>query len=230
MIRFSVLASGIAVLALAACGGKSETPVAGQQPAATQPAPVAQVPEDDFVPADAQARAEAVVGAEFNKDKTTRLQMNITTLVGHTSALEGFSTALAAREDKIEDRLSRLNAKVSGTDVVIQLPGSILFDFDSAAIRPDAERALDDVRQVIASYAGRPVRVEGHTDSVASDEYNLRLSQERASSVANWLIARGVERSRLTPLGAGEAKPVAGNDTAEGRQKNRRVEIVISTK
>jgi outer membrane protein OmpA-like peptidoglycan-associated protein len=216
-----------------ACGQGAETPAVTNDAAAAQAAQAAAVPaatEEDFVPADAQQRAEAVLNAGFNRDKTTKLQMNITTLVGRTSSLEGFSTGLTAREEKIEDRLSRLNAKVTGTEVIIQLPGSILFDFDSAAIRPDAERALEDVRQVIASYAARPVKIEGHTDSVASDDYNVRLSQARASSVAKWLTDHGVEKSRLTATGAGESRPVASNDTSEGRQKNRRVEIVIATK
>jgi outer membrane protein OmpA-like peptidoglycan-associated protein len=119
---------------------------------------------------------------------------------------------------------------VTETEVLIQLPGSILFDFDSANIRPDAHRALTDVSQVIKSYASRPARVEGHTDSVASDEYNQSLSERRARSVADWLAANGVERSRLVAAGHGEKKPVATNDTAAGRQRNRRVEVVIAKK
>lgn len=212
-----------------ACGGRPETPAANAPQAASRAA----VPEpagDDFVPPDAQARAEEVLNAAFNRDKTTRLQMRMTTLVARTSALEGFSTAIAPRQDSIEDRLSRLNARVTETEVVVQLPGAILFDFDSAAIRPDAERALHDVQQVIAAFSGRPVRVEGHTDSVAGDDYNLKLSQARAASVAKWLAANGVEPARISAAGLGESKPAASNDTSEGRQKNRRVEIIIARK
>jgi OmpA-OmpF porin, OOP family len=110
---------------------------------------------------------------------------------------------------------------------VIRLPGSILFDFDSANIRPDANRALNDVAQVIKAYDSRSVRVEGHTDSVASDDYNQSLSQRRAGSVAEWFAKDGIERARLAVVGYGEQKPVAGNDTAAGRQLNRRVEVVI---
>jgi outer membrane protein OmpA-like peptidoglycan-associated protein len=71
------------------------------------------------------------------------------------------------------------------------------------------------------------VRIEGHTDSVASDDYNQKLSERRAASVRAWLAAKGVEGGRLTPRGFGEAKPVADNGTAEGRQRNRRVEVII---
>jgi outer membrane protein OmpA-like peptidoglycan-associated protein len=185
---------------------------------------------NDPEPPEAQARAEAVVNADFNRDKTTKLTMNMTSIVGQTSALEGFASQLAARDDKIEDRLARLAARVTDTEVVIPLPGAILFDFDSSAIRPDADRALNDVAQVIHAYAGRPVRIEGHTDSIASDEYNDSLSKRRAQSVMDWLAAHGIERTRLTSAGFGEKKPVASNDDAAGRQKNRRVEVVIAKK
>jgi len=185
----------------------------------------------DPEPPDAQARAEAVVNADFNRNKRTALQMNITTLaIDKTTSLAGAATNLAARDDKIEDKLARLQAKVTETEVTIQLPGSILFDFDSAKIRPDAERTLTEVSQVINAYAGRPVRVDGHTDSIASDEYNQKLSEQRARSVTAWLSSHGVEAPRLQPNGLGETKPVATNDTSEGRQLNRRVEIVIAKK
>ena len=227
---------------LAACGGSSEGPApqsaapppsVGAAPASTassRTGGTAGEAVENPEPPDAQARAEAVVGADFNRNKTTRLAMKITTLVGRTSALTGFATSVAPKSDTIEDQLARLGAKVTETEVVIQLPGSILFDFDSANIRPDAHRALTDVTQVIKAYANRPARVEGHTDSVASDEYNQSLSERRAKSVADWLAANGVERSRLAASGYGEKKPVATNDTPAGRQLNRRVEVVIAKK
>jgi OOP family OmpA-OmpF porin len=71
--------------------------------------------------------------------------------------------------------------------------------------------------------------VGGHTDSIGSDEYNLRLSQRRAEAVAAWLAAHGIAAARLTAKGFGESKPVADNRTAEGRQRNRRIEIVVGT-
>ena len=195
------------------------------------PAPTATDALPDPEPPDAQRRAEAVVNADFNRNKRTALQMNITTLtMGRTTSLSGAATDLGAREDKIEDKLARLQAKVTETEVTIQLPGSILFDFDSAKIRPDAERTLTEVSQVINAYAGRPVRVDGHTDSIASDDYNQKLSEQRARSVTAWLSSNGVESGRLQPNGLGETKPVASNETSDGRQLNRRVEIVIAKK
>jgi outer membrane protein OmpA-like peptidoglycan-associated protein len=195
---------------------------------ASTPAPA--LDADDPEPPDAQTRAEAVVNAEFNANKTTRLVMNITTVISQTSSLTGFGTKLAAVAEGIDARLTRLGATVTEKEVVIRLPGAILFDFDSANLRPDAERALTDVAQVILSYPKRPVRVEGHTDSIASDAYNQTLSEKRAASVVDWLAAHGVERSLLTGSGLGETRPVAGNDSAQGRQLNRRVEVVITRK
>ena len=215
-----------------ACG-KTEnvqpTP-APQAVAESSTAPAAVAVGEDPEPPDAQAKAEAVVAASFNTDKTTMLQSSITTIVDRTSRISGFATELASKEEKIEDKLGRLAARVTETEITIQLPGAILFDFDSAQIRPDAERTLNDVKSVIASYAGRPVRVEGHTDSIASDEYNKKLSEQRAKSVTSWFAAHGVEAARLSAAGLGEAKPVASNDNAAGRQQNRRVEIVIAKK
>ena len=221
----------LAAALIVACA-KSEEPAtetAVAAPPAAAPA-VATSTLDDPEPPDAQARAEAVVNAPFNANKTTKLVMSMTPIVGHTSELQGFATGLANREDKIEDRLARLGAKVTETEVVIQLPGAILFDFDSAAIRADAERALSDVAEVVRAYAKRPVRVEGHTDSIADDDYNQKLSERRAAAVADWLGGHGVERVRVATAGFGEKRPVATNDTSDGRQRNRRVEVVIAKK
>ena len=218
----------IGALALA-CGAK-------EKPAAeTAPAPIPRAIADtttlpDPEPPDAQARAEAVVNAEFNRDKSKRLAMTIKPLIFRTSEVQGLASQLATRENNIDDTLARLAAKVTETEVVIRLPGAILFDFDSADIRADAERALSDVAQVIESYKDRPVRVEGHTDSIASDDYNQSLSERRATSVVEWLSGHGIARPRLTAAGHGETKPVATNDTAAGRQLNRRVEVVIARK
>lgn len=79
----------------------------------------------------------------------------------------------------------------------------------------------------MSAYRERPVRVEGHTDSIASEAYNQTLSERRAEAVADWLAAHGVDRQRLRTVGWGESRPVATNDTPSGRQQNRRVEVII---
>jgi outer membrane protein OmpA-like peptidoglycan-associated protein len=185
------------------------------------------VPWSDPEPPGAQEIAEQVASAPWNQDKVTQLTMSITTLVDTKTGLQGFRTAVAAAATTLDERLTRLGAEVTGTEVTIRLPGSVLFDFDSAQIRPDAERTLAEVAEVIKGYAKRPVRIEGHTDSVASDDYNQKLSERRAASVRAGLAGKDVEGARLTPRGLGETRPVADNGTAEGRQRNRRVEVII---
>lgn len=204
-------------------GSAAAAPPAPHPAAAPSAAPPLPAPE----PAGSQALAEGLVGTPLNRDKTTRLVMSITTLVDRTTGLAGFRRTVAGAGVPLAERLSRLGATESGTEVTLRLPGSVLFDFDSAAIRPDAERTLADVVEVLQAYAGRPVRIEGHTDSIASEAYNQKLSERRAAAVRDWLVAHGVAAGRLKSVGYGESKPLADNGTAAGRQRNRRVEVVI---
>jgi outer membrane protein OmpA-like peptidoglycan-associated protein len=104
----------------------------------------------------------------------------------------------------------------------------VLFDTGQATLKPGADRALDRLAQFLKDSSGTRVVIEGHTDSVGSDDYNLALSERRAQSVAAALSARGVPADRIDSKGLGKAYPVASNDTQAGRQQNRRVEIVFS--
>jgi len=182
----------------------------------------------DPEPPGAQAIAEQNVGAPWNANKATRLVMSMTTLKWDTTTgLVGRSTGLAAATTTLDERLSKLNAQTTQTEITIRLPGSVLFDFDSDRIRPDAERTLSEVAEVLKAYEQRPMRIEGHTDSVASDDYNLKLSERRAQSVQAWLASRGGVKAAFATKGWGESKPAATNDTPAGRQQNRRVEVII---
>ena len=182
----------------------------------------------DPEPPGAQAIAEQNVGAPWNANKVTHLVMSMTTLKWDTTTgLVGRSTGLAAATTTLDERLSKLNAQTTQTEITIRLPGSVLFDFDSDRIRPDAERTLTEVAEVLKAYAQRPMRIEGHTDSIASDDYNQKLSERRARSVQAWLASRGGVKAAFATRGWGESKPAATNDTAAGRQQNRRVEVII---
>ncbi|MGE0595649.1 MAG: OmpA family protein [Hyphomonadaceae bacterium] len=101
----------------------------------------------------------------------------------------------------------------------------ILFDFNEATIKPESEAALRQLLAALNANAGMNVTIEGHTDSVGEDAYNLALSERRAQSVVAWLTQNGVEAARMSAAGRGEAVPVANNDTADGRALNRRVEV-----
>ena len=134
----------------------------------------------------------------------------------------------------IEVVLKDLNAKVSDTEIKIEMSGDVLFDFDKASIRKKAEPTLRDIARVIDKYHTKNVLIEGHTDAKGSDRYNLKLSKLRAQSVKNWLAKNAnVDKRIIQAKGWGEAKPIAdntnkdGSDNPEGREKNRRVEITI---
>lgn len=101
----------------------------------------------------------------------------------------------------------------------------ILFDFDSATLKAQSEPVLQQLRAALQANPQMRVAIEGHTDNVGEDAYNLSLSQRRAQSVVTWLTEHGVAAGRLTPEGKGEAEPVASNDAADGRALNRRVEV-----
>jgi OOP family OmpA-OmpF porin len=99
------------------------------------------------------------------------------------------------------------------------------FDFDEATIRPDAADTLAEAARILREASEVRVSVDGHTDSRGTDQYNERLSERRAQAVQDYLVRLGVGGSRLVPQGLGESRPVATNETEEGRAQNRRVEL-----
>jgi outer membrane protein OmpA-like peptidoglycan-associated protein len=123
-----------------------------------------------------------------------------------------------------------------GRGLRITLDADVLFDFDRAELRRDAGPRLQRLMEEVSARIPRPAfRVEGHTDWVGSDAYNLRLSARRAESVRNWLVqSGGVPRPAISTVGYGESRPVApnstpdGRDDPEGRQRNRRVELLVT--
>jgi OOP family OmpA-OmpF porin len=107
--------------------------------------------------------------------------------------------------------------------VVIQ--ADALFDFDKSVLRPDGRKSIDDALAKIKGTDLEMVIATGHTDSVGTPQYNQRLSERRAAAVKDYLVSKGIPASKVTTIGKGESQPVATNKTAEGRQKNRRVDI-----
>jgi len=104
---------------------------------------------------------------------------------------------------------------------------SVNFDFDKATLRPDAYPVLDAAVETLKQEGPMSVIVEGHTDSIGSEQYNMRLSRRRAETVRNYLVKQGIAASRITAVGLGESKPVASNATPDGRAQNRRVELRV---
>ena len=114
-----------------------------------------------------------------------------------------------------------------GDDVVLNMPGNVTFDVNRSDLRPSFHSVLDSVGLVLKEYDQTLIDVTGHTDSTGSVEYNMSLSERRASAVETYLTAAGVEPVRIYTMGVGPHYPVADNGTVNGRQMNRRVELVL---
>lgn len=128
---------------------------------------------------------------------------------------------------ELQAQIKLLNAKQSERGWVVTL-GDVLFDTGKANLKAANSQHLGDLAQFLTKYPLRGAIIEGHTDSVGAVDYNQRLSQQRADSVRDFLLGRGIQSSRMSSSGKGEQLPIAGNDSAGGRQQNRRVEVIIT--
>lgn len=179
------------------------------------------------------AGAGAVVGGVIGKATGSTARGAI---IG--AAVGGTAGAIIGRQlDQQAEELEREleNARVETVQdeegntagIRITFDSAILFDFDSAALRPAAQRDVGDLAASLQRHGHIDALVVGHTDSTGPAEYNQRLSERRAESVAMYMAQRGVAPGRMLVSGMGETQPVASNATAEGRQLNRRVEIAL---
>lgn len=134
----------------------------------------------------------------------------------------------AAMKARLERQLNMILATRSTAEGLIVNMPNLLFATNSYQLRTPAQIKLAKVSGVLAAYPGLQVTVNGYTDSTGTPNYNLQLSQERAEAVRSFLVAQGVSPSSITAMGYGESNPITSNNTAEGRQQNRRVELVVS--
>jgi outer membrane protein OmpA-like peptidoglycan-associated protein len=197
--------------------------------------------------ADAQAAAEAQRQAELNAAKQAQMQAEADAAAARQKAAADAQAAAlqakeqAAREDAERARaataalrkqlLDQLNSVLQTTDtprgLVVNM-ADVLFAFGKYDLKPDAQLKLAKLAGIIQAHPGLHLAIEGHTDNVGSDETNMKLSQQRADAVRDFLINQGLAPDTVTAVGMGKADPVADNSTADGRQKNRRVEIIVS--
>lgn len=133
------------------------------------------------------------------------------------------------QEAKLREKLKDSGVRVvrDGDNLILVMPGNVTFDTDSSEVRPQFDEVLESVGLVLNEFDKTLVEITGHTDSTGSDSYNLALSKERANAVANRLRAYDVASDRILTQGYGENRPIASNSTPEGRQQNRRVEVVL---
>lgn len=181
----------------------------------------AQQPEPDPDSPETQARArEALSRAEARP------------IVAETRPIKGINLAVSGQTEGIANLLRDLNAETRGQEVRIALSADVLFDFDKSDLKPTAAPSLEKVAAVLKKLPAAKATIEGHTDAKGNDAYNQKLSERRAESVRKWLANSGVTNS-MTARGYGRTKPIApnttkaGKDDPEGRQKNRRVDILV---
>ena len=191
--------------------------------------------DDPWSPATEQAAntAVAALGANAARDVVPTIRdiaVQTHVIIGITAGIGGGSRDIKASVKDLAAAKRDLAAQESEIEVRVELPADVLFDFDKADIRADAAHALAELATVIRAYTGA-VRVEGHTDGKGAADYNQKLSESRAASVKQWLVEREkIPSARIATQGFGKTKPVASNDTDAGRQKNRRVEVVVRKK
>lgn len=194
----------------------------------------------------ADKRQELMIRAKNAELETTRsrLQTTESQLENKTSELSGTRQALAEKSEELQqlnqlaqsaeqqavalaDELNSVKAEMTQKGMVLTLQ-DILFEFNQSELKSGADRTISKVAEFLNNNANVEVTIEGFTDSIGSEQYNLNLAKQRAESVAKALTQQGVGAERLTTKSLGEAFPVASNDTAAGRQENRRVELVLN--
>ena len=187
----------------------------------------------------AQAQQEAAQRAEA--EAAQRAQAEAAAAAAQAQALkaqqaqqeaEQRTQQLAQQEQQAREQLkNQLNAvletRETARGLIMEMP-DVLFDFNKYTLKPTAREKLAKVSGILLAHPDLKVQVEGYTDSIGSDEYNQKLSEERADSVKGYLVAQSVQDNNVTAEGLGKSNPIADNSTAAGRAKNRRVELVVS--
>ena len=188
----------------------------------------AKVTEAEKAVADASTRRQAIV-AEAERANAENARRLAEQRLAIAQASQTQAALASARARSLEQQLAEMKARQTERGMVLTL-GDVLFDTGRAQLKPGAMRTLDQLATFLRENPQRTVEIEGYTDSVGSEDMNQALSERRANAVKSALMDRGIAINRIAARGFGEMNPVASNDTAAGRQQNRRVEVVISNK
>ena len=142
----------------------------------------------------------------------------------------GIGYYMDVQEAKLRQKMKGTGVSVTrqGNDIILNMPNTVTFDTNSSQIKASGANTLSGVAMVLKEYQKTHINVVGHTDSSGGRDLNMRLSEQRADSVASNLITQGVEASRISTSGVGPDQPIASNSTAEGKAQNRRVTITLS--
>jgi outer membrane protein OmpA-like peptidoglycan-associated protein len=170
------------------------------------------------------AREQQMLRAN-DRAETKTLEADAANASAQASAAQ--NAAAQQRAQELESALADLQAKKTDRGLVITL-GDVLFATNRAELKPGARRSLEKLSAFLHEYPQRSVQIEGFTDSTGSDDYNQGLSERRAGAVRDALTGMGISSDRIQTRGLGKSEPVADNESASGRQQNRRVEVIIS--
>jgi outer membrane protein OmpA-like peptidoglycan-associated protein len=186
--------------------------IAAQQKAAAEAA-AAQTAQQAAQAAELAAQQKAAADAETERARQ--------------AAAQAEAEKVELRKQLLAQLSSILQTRDSARGLIVNM-SDVLFDTGSYTLKPGAREKLAKISGILLAYPSLKIQVEGHTDSVGGDDYNQRLSEQRAQSVREYLVDQMVSADSVTAFGFGKSKPVATNDTPEGRQQNRRVELVVS--
>jgi outer membrane protein OmpA-like peptidoglycan-associated protein len=171
----------------------------------------------------AKAEAEAAKAAAMAETETARQA----TAEANRLRLRAEDEKTALRKQLLDQFNLILDTRDSARGLIVNM-SDVLFDINKYTLRPETREKLAKVSGIVLAHPGLRLDVEGHTDSTGSDELNQKLSENRAGAVREYLIAQGVNGDSVTARGLGKTQPIAPNDTSANRQKNRRVEMVVS--
>ncbi len=175
--------------------------------------------------------AGAAVGYLTAHDKSRQAKLKHTLIGAGVGALGGSAVGhyMDRQEMELRQRLEGSGVSVSrvGENLILNMPGHVTFAVNRADLKPQFFEVLNSVALVLKEYEKTAIEIAGHTDSSGSDLYNLRLSERRADSVAEYLAGQEISRMRMQTIGFGEGRPVANNGSQDGRKLNRRVELTL---
>ncbi|AOY86989.1 hypothetical protein BKP64_01680 [Marinobacter salinus] len=170
----------------------------------------------------------AAIGAATSS-KSDRAKGALIGAAGGAAIGGGIGYYMDKQEAELRHKLEGTGVRVirNGDQIELVMPGNITFDLNQSSIKPSFTGTLESVSLVLKEYDKTIIQIEGHTDSSGSQSYNQLLSEQRASSVRDFMLNQGIEPKRTRAVGYGERYPLASNDTPAGREQNRRVELTL---
>ncbi len=174
----------------------------------------------------------AIGGAAVGAATSSRSDRGKGALIGAASGAAvggGIGYYMDRQEAQLRQRLEGTGVRVvrNGDQIELVMPGNVTFDTNQSTIRPGFNDTLESVSLVLKEFDQTIIQIEGHTDSTGAESYNQLLSERRASSVRDFLLNQGIEPRRTRAVGYGQRYPIASNDSASGREQNRRVELTL---